>query len=473
MNKRSEASERLAAIPSVDRLLQQETLRAAAAIHGHATVVDAVREVLSAQREALKAASAAPGSAEGLVAAVLDRIEARSRPSLRRVFNLTGTVLHTNLGRALLPVAAADAAKQALVAPCNLEFDLGEGERGERDAHLEGLVCRLTGAEAATIVNNNAAGVLLALSSLAFGKEVPVSRGELVEIGGAFRIPEVIESAGCRLRELGTTNRTHLRDYERALGPDTAAVLKVHTSNYAIVGFAASVAEAELAALAHAKGLPFITDLGSGSLVDMTALGLPAERTPMESLRDGADLVCFSGDKLLGGVQAGFVVGRRDLVDRLRRNPLKRALRLDKARIAALEAVLRLYADPDRARKSIPTLRLLTRPLGEIEETARRLLPVVQAWCGAAATADIAACASQVGSGSLPVDRLPSAALRIRPAQARGVGTALARISQALRALPVPVVGRVHEDALWLDLRCLDDPADEALFLDQLRKSSL
>ena len=453
-------------------MLQQPRLQAAASVHGHAVVVDAIREVLGAQRAALKG-GAAPRSDDDLVDAALERMQALSRPSLRRVFNLTGTVLHTNLGRALLPAAAAEAAKQALVTACNLEFDLEEGERGERDSHLEALVCRLTGAEAATIVNNNAGGVLLALSALAFGREVPVSRGELVEIGGAFRIPEVLAAAGCRLKEVGTTNRTHLRDYEAAIGPDTAALLKVHTSNYTIVGFASAVPEAELASLAHARGLPFITDLGSGSLVDMTALGLPAERTPMESLRDGADLVCFSGDKLLGGAQAGFVVGRRDLVETLRRNPLKRALRLDKARIAALEVVLRFYLDPERARTAVPTLRFLTRNQVEIRETARRLQPALQAWCGSAASVEIAECASQVGSGSLPVDRLPSAALRIRWAAGKGIGTGLAKMSRALRALPVPVIGRVHEDALWLDMRCLDERADEALLEEQLGRHPL
>jgi L-seryl-tRNA(Ser) seleniumtransferase len=473
MNRRSGSRERLAAIPSVDRLLQQPALVAAASAHGRSVVLDAVREVLAGQRTALKQDASAPPSPEELVDATLRRLSAASAPSLRRVFNLTGTVLHTNLGRALLPLQAAEAAKQVLVAPSNLEFDLAQGRRGERDSHLEALMCRLTGAEAATVVNNNAAGVLLALSALAFGREVPVSRGELVEIGGSFRIPDVIEAAGCRLVEVGTTNRTHLGDYERAIGPHTAAVLKVHTSNYAIVGFAASVPEADLAAAAHAKGLPFITDLGSGSLIDMTLLGLPAERTPRDALRDGADLVCFSGDKLLGGVQAGFVVGRRELVEKLRRHPLKRALRLDKGRIAALEVVLRLSLDPERARATIPTLRLLTRNQKEIGETARRLQPAMQAWCGESATVEVADCASQVGSGSLPVDRLPSAALRIRSTRARGAGAGADQLARALRALPVPVLGRIQEDALWLDLRCLEDPADEALLSEQLRKSPL
>jgi L-seryl-tRNA(Ser) seleniumtransferase len=373
---------------------------------------------------------------------------------MRRVFNLTGTVLHTNLGRALLPEAAAQAAARSLVEPANLEYDLERGERGERDAHLQGLLCRLTGAAAATAVNNNAGAVLLALHSLARGREVVVSRGELVEIGGSFRIPEIVEAAGCRLREVGTTNRTHLHDYENAIGPDTAAILKVHASNYAVVGFTAAPAENALARLAHARGLPYLSDLGSGSLTELERWGLPAEPTPMQALRAGADLVTFSGDKLLGGPQAGLVVGRLELVDRLRRNPLKRTLRLDKARIAALEAVLRLYLDPERLRERLPTLRLLTRPVAEIAALAERLRPVLQEYCGALADASVAPCASQVGSGSLPVDRLPSAALRIVSSRLKA-----AQIAQHLRLLPIPVIARVHEGAVWLDLRCLEDEA--------------
>jgi L-seryl-tRNA(Ser) seleniumtransferase len=281
-----------------------------------------------------------------------------------------------------------------------------------------------------------------------------------VEIGGSFRIPEIIAAAGCTLREVGTTNRTHLADYEKAIGPDTAAILKVHASNYAVVGFTAAPAESELAQLAHAHGLPFVVDLGSGSLVELERWGLPAEPTPMRSLAAGADLVTFSGDKLLGGPQAGLVVGKRELVDRLRRNPMKRALRLDKGRIAALEAVLRLYLDPERLRERLPTLRLLTRPQADISALADRMRTPLQAWCGEKAQASVEECASQVGSGSLPVDRLPSAALRIASSVVKP-----AAVAKALRALPIPVIGRVHDDALWLDLRCLED---EAAFVGQL-----
>ena len=453
---------RLAAIPSVDRILQDPRLVPAIARHGRPLVVDELRALLGEYRDALKAGAALPASPESIVSALLQRLEAGAQPSLRRVFNLTGTVLHTNLGRALLPAAAIEANAAALAEPSNLEYDLEAGERGERDDHLEALLCRITGAEAAAAVNNNAGAVLLALNALAAGREVPVSRGELVEIGGSFRIPEILAAAGCTLREVGTTNRTHLADYERAIGPQTAALLKVHASNYAVVGFTAAPAEAELAALAHARGLPFVTDLGSGSLVELERYGLPAEPTPMRALAAGADLVTFSGDKLLGGPQAGLIVGKRGFVDRLRKNPLKRALRLDKGRIAALEAVLRLYLDPGRLRERLPTLRLLTRPEAEIAALAERMRGPVQAWCGEHAAVSVEACASQVGSGSLPVDRLPSTALRLSPS-----GVKLARVA---RALPIPVIGRIHDDALWLDLRCLED---EAAFLAQLEGRAL
>ncbi len=452
---------RLAAIPSVDRILQDPRLAPAIARHGRPLVVAELRALLAEYRGAMKAGTALPPTADAIALGLLGRLESLAAPSLRRVFNLTGTVLHTNLGRALLPPGAIDAAATALSSPTNLEYDLEEGERGERDEHLEAILCRITGAEAATAVNNNAGAVLLALNSLAAGREVVVSRGELVEIGGSFRIPEILEAAGCTLREVGTTNRTHLADYEKAIGPATAALLKVHTSNYAVVGFTASPAEGELAALAHAHGLPFVTDLGSGSLVALERFGLPAEPTPMRSLGAGADLVTFSGDKLLGGPQAGLVVGKRELVEKLRRNPMKRALRLDKGRIAALEAVLRLYLDPERLRERLPTLRLLTRQQAEIAALAERLRPVVQAYVGAKAEVGVADCASQVGSGSLPVDRLPSAALRI---SSRSVKPAA--IAKALRALPTPVIGRIHEDAVWLDLRCLEDEAEFARQLE-------
>jgi L-seryl-tRNA(Ser) seleniumtransferase len=463
-----DAAMRFAAIPSVDRLLQDARLQSATALYGRPLVVDELRAVLEGERAALKAGAAQPAPEDALVDAVLARLDALARPALQRVFNLTGTVLHTNLGRALLPREAAEASARILLAPANLEYDLARGERGERDAHLDALVCRLTGAEAATVVNNNAGAVLLALNALARGREVLVSRGELVEIGGSFRIPDIIEASGCRLREVGTTNRTHLRDYERAIGPDTAAILKVHASNYAVVGFTAAPADGELAQLAHARGLPYLSDLGSGSLVELERYGLPAEPTPMLALRAGADLVTFSGDKLLGGPQAGIAVGKKLLIEKLRRNPMKRALRLDKGRIAALEAVLRLYLDPDRLAERLPTLRLLTRSAADIAACAERLRAPLAAYCGPSADVSVAPCASQVGSGSLPVDRLPSTALRIASPRLRP-----ARIAEALRALPIPVISRVHEDAVWLDMRCMESTEDEAAFAAQLQGRGL
>jgi len=456
---------RLAAIPSVDRILQDPRLAPAIARHGRPLVVGELRALLAQYRAAMKTGAALPPNEDAIALGLLNRLEAAAQPSLRRVFNLTGTVLHTNLGRALLPQAAIDASASALAQPANLEYDLESGERGERDDHTEALLCRITGAEAATAVNNNAGAVLLSLNTLAAGREVLVSRGELVEIGGSFRIPEILQAAGCRLREVGTTNRTHLSDYEKAIGPATAALLKVHASNYAVVGFTAAPAESGLAVLAHARGLPFITDLGSGSLVDLGRFGLPAEPTPMQALAAGADLVTFSGDKLLGGPQAGLVAGKAELVAKLRKNPMKRALRLDKGRIAALESVLRLYLDPERLRERLPTLRLLTRPVGDIAALAERVRPIVQAYVGDKAQVKVEDCASQVGSGSLPVDRLPSAALRIFSDQVRP-----AVMLKALRALPIPVIGRIHDDAVWLDVRCLED---EAAFVSQLEERKL
>ena len=444
----------LASLPSVDRLLRAPRVRARVVELGHDFVADEIRALL----ESLRRARSAPPEAE-ITDALLARLDQAARPALRRVFNLTGTVLHTNLGRALYPDEAVEAASEAAAQPCTLEFDLERGRRGERDAAVEALVCRLTGAEAATVVNNNAAAVLLALNTVAKGREVIVSRGELVEIGGSFRIPEIIESAGCRLREVGTTNRTHVRDYEQAIGSDTAALLKVHTSNYAVVGFVAAPEEAELARIAHARNVPYVCDLGSGSLVDLSRWGLPREPMPQDALAAGTDLVTFSGDKLLGGPQAGILAGRRELVAQAKRNPLKRALRVDKARLAALEAVLRLYLDPDRLGERLPTLRLLTRKQDDIRAVAFRIAPSVEAYLGCGARAEVAETRSQVGSGSLPVDRLPSAGLRITS------GGSLEALAARLRGLPIPVIGRIHDDALWLDLRCLED---EAAFVAQL-----
>lgn len=436
--------------------------------HGHALVVEAARAVLAEERAkfektAQDASASCPELGE-LAAQCEARIDGLMRPSLRPVFNLTGTVLHTNLGRALYPRAAMEAAVQAMSRPVNLEYEIEGAARGERDAHVESWLTRLTGAEAAIAVNNNAAAVYLTLYALARRKEVIVSRGELVEIGGSFRIPDIMASAGCKLREVGTTNRTHPKDFQGALGDATGAIMKVHTSNYSVQGFTASVPEAELAAIAHGHGIPLINDLGCGMLVNLEDFGLPHEPTPREAIANGADIVTFSGDKLLGGPQCGLIVGRRDLIERIRKNPMKRALRLDKVRLAALEAVLRMYAAPDKLATELTTLRLLTRKREEIGALANRILPAVAKALEGHASTRVIECASQIGSGALPVETLPSAGIAAVPAGKRRSGAADA-IARAFRALPVPVIGRIHEGEFILDLRCLDD---EAGFVAQL-----
>jgi L-seryl-tRNA(Ser) seleniumtransferase len=451
------------AIPSLDVLLRHAPVAALIDRHGRTLVTATARDLLAEVRQNWDTLDAAP-TPDSLAGECESRLQQASRRSMRRVFNLTGTVIHTNLGRSLMPQCAIDAVAEAMANPVNLEYGLEEGGRGERDSHIEGLLTRLTGAEAALAVNNNAAAVYLALNTLAEGREVPVSRGELVEIGGAFRVPDIMKRSGVRLVEIGTTNRTHLKDYENAINPQTAALMKVHTSNYSIQGFTASVPEAELAKVARARGLPLLSDLGSGTLVDLASLGLPHEPTPREALADGVDLVTFSGDKLLGGPQAGLVVGRKELVDRLRKNPMKRALRLDKMTLAALEAVLRLYESPERLVTELPVLRLLTRPAASIREQAQRLLPRVREAIPRAYEVALAEAHSQIGSGSLPVDRLPSCALRIRLPGKGGTAHA-GDIAAAFRSLPIPVIGRVHDGDFLLDLRCLED---EDAFVSQL-----
>jgi L-seryl-tRNA(Ser) seleniumtransferase len=325
------------------------------------------------------------------------------------------------------------------------------------------LLCALTGAEDACIVNNNAAAVLLMLAACASGKEVVVSRGELVEIGGAFRIPDVMRQAGCQLVEVGTTNRTHLKDYRQAANENTALLMKVHTSNYQVAGFTKAVDEAELVALGNELNIPVVTDLGSGSLVDLTQWGLPEEPMPQQLIAAGVSLVSFSGDKLLGGPQAGIIVGKKELIARIQSHPLKRALRADKMTLAALEATLRLYQHPETLVERLPTLRLLTRDASEITELAQRLLPALESKFGEQFSVCVEACLSQIGSGSLPVDRLPSAAVTFTPKDGRG--TTLSALTQALRERPTPIIGRISDGRLWLDLRCLED---EVGFMENL-----
>jgi len=450
--------------PSIDALLKAPACQDLRERHGHVPLVAALRDAsaeLRVGQEVLSTEMVAPW----ILARASERLHAAAQSSLRPVFNLSGTVLHTNLGRAPLAAEALAAINAVAGAASNLEFDLATGRRGDRDTHVETLICRLTGAEAATVVNNNAAAVMAVLAGLARRREVIVSRSELVEIGGSFRVPDVMATAGAKLREVGTTNRVHLRDFAEAIGPATALLMKIHPSNYRIEGFTATVAESELAALAREYGIPFVNDLGSGTLIDFRSLGLPHEPTVQEALAAGADLVTFSGDKLLGGPQAGFIAGRADLVRRIKKHPIVRALRVDKLILAALEATLKLYADPGLARTRIPALRLLSRPLPAIEAAVERLLPDVQKAMDDLAEVSSEACRSQIGSGALPVDLLPSRALVLLPRR-RG-GKAVEQLAASLRALPRPIIGRLHQGALHLDLRCLEE-GDEPAFLSQL-----
>jgi L-seryl-tRNA(Ser) seleniumtransferase len=455
----------LSDLPSVSRLLSDTRVMALVDMHGHPVVATLARTVLAAARDAARAGATVP-DAGSLVARMIAGSDALARPRLRAVFNLTGTVLHTNLGRAPLPEEAVEALITAARCPCALEYDLDDGRRGDRDDIVGDLLCELTGAESATLVNNNAAAVFLLLNTLARKKKVVVSRGELIEIGGAFRIPDIMKRAGAKLVEVGTTNRTHLKDFREALTPRTAMLMKVHTSNYAIQGFTHAVPERELAELAHQHGLPLVVDLGSGTLTNLERWGLPHEPTPREMSAAGADLVTFSGDKLLGGPQAGLLVGRKDLIAEIKKNPLKRALRVGKITLAALEAVLRLYRDPDRLPERLTALQQLTRAEPEIRAAGQRLLPRLRdALAKLPVDVEIVPLSSQIGSGSLPVDRLPSAGFAVRP-QGSNSGV-LHRIEAALRGLRRPVIGRIDEGALLLDLRCLA-PGEEGEFSVQL-----
>lgn len=446
----------LSALPSVDSLLSNPRCQTLLGLYGRQQVTLCIRQVLSDTRTQFDPeASTVPGPAP-LLEQVADLLIQISEPSLRPVFNMSGTILHTNLGRALLPTEAVERVMLIASQPSNLEYDLDEAGRGQRDNHVADLLTELTGAEAATVVNNNAAAVLLVLNTLAEGKEVLVSRGELVEIGGSFRIPEVMAKAGCRLVEVGATNRTHLKDFERAIAPATGLLMKVHTSNYRIEGFTASVSAKDLAALAHTHGLPVAEDLGSGTLIDLTRYGLPMEPTARAAIESGVDLVTFSGDKLLGGPQAGIVIGKRALIDKLNSNPLKRALRVDKMTIAALAEVLKLYRNPDTLPERLPALKHLTRTPQETEELARSLVTPLASCLRDHASVEIKPCESQIGSGSLPTRVLQGYCIAITPKDRSERN--LSMLVSAFRKLPWPVIGRVSDGHLLLDVRALDLP---------------
>ena len=448
----ADAQARLRAIPKVDEVLSWlgDTDGAPPRL-----VKNAVREVLAAiRRDILAARPLAPDALEreSLTARIRARLAASRRLNFRPLINATGVVVHTNLGRSLLPSAALEHLLAVGGRYSNLEFDLATGKRGSRYSLVEDLLRELTGAEAALVVNNNAAAVLLVLGALAAGREVIVSRGQLVEIGGSFRIPEVMERSGARLVEVGATNRTHLRDYEQAISEETALLLKVHTSNYRITGFTSEVPLTELVALGARRHLPVMEDLGSGSLVDFSRFGLPREPTVQETVRAGADVVTFSGDKLLGGPQAGLIVGKREIIERIKKNPLNRALRIDKFTLAALESVLRLYFDEEQALAAIPTLAMLSQPRKLIEQRARRLRKRLAGLAADCCRVELARIDSMVGGGALPEAPLASCAVALRPAR-----LSLNQLEERLRRAETPVIGRIEDDRFLLDLRTVAD----------------
>ncbi|HXQ22977.1 MAG TPA: L-seryl-tRNA(Sec) selenium transferase [Candidatus Acidoferrales bacterium] len=449
-------SERLRAIPSVDRVLNTPAALAALERFQRTFVAEVIRTVLAdvRQRLATDARAAAP-SPDEIMDEARARMEAQCRLPLRAVVNASGVVLHTNLGRALLASRAVDAVVQAATHPVNLELDLTRGQRGDRDDVIQDDLRALTGAEAATVVNNNAAAVLLALNTLAEGREVLVSRGELIEIGGSFRIPDVMAKSGARLCEVGATNRTHARDYAAAISARTALLLKVHTSNYRIVGFTSAVSLDELVQLGHERGLPVMEDLGSGALVDLSAYGLPKEPVVAERVRLGADIVTFSGDKLLGGPQAGIIVGRCEIIERIKRNPLKRALRCDKLTLAALAATLRLYRTAPDVRTALPTLRWLTRPLADIEAVAQAAMPLLRAALGDGFSVALVDSASEIGSGALPIETLPTKALAVSHVQYGAQD-----IARCFRDADPPIIGRIQSGHFLLDLRGIFRPEE-------------
>lgn len=439
-------------IPKVDIILEFETIKSCIEKYGREIVIDAIRVEMDELRKFIGATDSeeeAKKAIENVVVSIVKRVEKSLMPNMRRVINATGTILHTNLGRAPISEKHIKHIAEIATGYSNLEYNLEAGKRGERYSHFEELLCKITGAEAAMAVNNNAAAVMLILSSLGKGGEVVVSRGELVEIGGKFRIPDVMEQSGATLVEIGTTNKTHYSDYEDAINENTAALLKVHTSNYRIVGFTESVSIAELAPLAHEHGIPVIEDLGSGVLIDLSKYGITYEPTVQDSIRAGADVVSFSGDKLLGGPQAGIIVGKKEYIAKMKKNPLTRAFRIDKFTAATLEVVLQEYLSEERAVKNLPVLQMITKSYEEVDKEAKKLKRFL-ANLNLDVELGIADCESQIGGGSLPLERIPSRAVTIKP---RNMSTA--ELEERMRFLPVPIIPRTLNDQILLDVRTI------------------
>jgi L-seryl-tRNA(Ser) seleniumtransferase len=453
-----EAQALLRKLPSVDRLLAHERTGWWLASLGRSYVTQQCRDVLDELRTAIGRGDrvlATELEEDSILELVARRIDDDEQPGLVGVVNATGTILHTNLGRALLPQQAVDAICRVADQPSNLEYDLARGARGKREAPIEQLLVRITGAESATVVNNNAAAVLVAVNTLASGKEVVVSRGELIEIGGAFRIPEIVAKSGARLREVGTTNRTHPGDYEQAIGPQTGLLLKVHTSNYRIVGFSSEVTLQELVEIGRRHGLPVMEDLGSGALVDLSRYGLPREPVVSERITTGADVVTFSGDKILGGPQSGLIVGRTAWVSQIASNPLHRAVRCGKLTLAALEATLKIYQQSSDIAGEIPTLRTFTRRVSELERIAADAAPALRTALGPGFRVSIEDASSQVGSGALPTEELPTKVLAVESDT-----VSAERLAQRFREARPPIIGRIHDGRFLLDLRTIFDGSE-------------
>ena len=456
-------------IPKVDILLEKEEIQNLIDEYSRETVMEAIHIEMDKLREFI-----AETEDEEQAKMQIELLESHIRvttsdmntPNMRKVINGTGTILHTNLGRAPISAEHMRKAIDVVSGYSNLEYNLEAGKRGERYAHFEELLCKLTGAEAAMAVNNNASSVLLILSSLAKGGEVIVSRGELIEIGGKFRIPDVMEQSGASLVEVGTTNKTHYDDYENAITEETKALLKVHTSNYRIVGFTDSVDISELIPLAREHDLPVVEDLGSGVLIDLAKYGITHEPTVQESLAKGADVVCFSGDKLLGGPQAGIILGKKKYINMMKKNQLTRALRIDKFTAAALELVLQEYLSEEKAVKNIPVLRMLSESVDDVTMRARRLSRLLKQ-AQLPAKIEVKSCESQLGGGSLPLERIQSMAVTIRPEK-----ISVNEMEERMRHLPVPIIGRVVNYEILLDVRTIDQ-SELALIRDQLKKMNV